>query len=111
MGGAGKRKPSDPFTVLAHPLRRRVLRAMLRKDSEVTPRELSVKLGEPLSMLSYHVRVLEECEAVKLTRTQRVRGATQHFYRPTVKTEWVRTALRTTEDPPLENPGRGEEKG
>ena len=111
MGTGAKRKPKDPFTVLAHPLRRRVLRAMLSQSGEATPRELATKLGEPLSMLSYHVRVLEEYEAVKQTRTQRVRGATQHFYRPTVKTEWVRTALRTTEDQPPENPGRGEEKG
>jgi DNA-binding transcriptional ArsR family regulator len=109
MGAGSKPKPTDFFTALAHPMRRRVLRTMLHEGAEMTPRELSIRLAEPLSALSYHVRVLEECEALTLTRAQRVRGATQHFYRPTVKAAWVRTALQSTKDP-QENPGRGEEK-
>jgi DNA-binding transcriptional ArsR family regulator len=92
-------------------MRRRVLRTMLRDGAEMTPGELAASLDEPLSVLSYHVRVLAEYEAVKLTRTKRVRGATKHFYRSTLRTAWARTALETTEDPPEKNPRQGEEKG
>jgi len=111
MGTGSKGNPTDLFAALAHPVRRRVLRTMLHTRAEMTPRELATKLDEPLSALSYHVRVLEECELVKLTRTKRVNGATQHFYRSTMRTKWARTALETTEDPPKKNPRRGEGKG
>ncbi|MGH2976397.1 MAG: ArsR/SmtB family transcription factor [Solirubrobacterales bacterium] len=111
MGTESNRKPTDLFTALAHPVRRRVLRTMLRENAETTPRELATRLDEPLSALSYHVRVLEECELVKLTRTKRVHGATQHFYRSKMKAGWARTALETTQDPPKKNPRPGEEKG
>jgi len=114
MGTESKDDPADLFEGLAHPLRRRILRLMMREKRETTPRELSEKLDEPLSVLSYHVRVLEKCEAVRLTRTERVRGATQHFYRISLRTKWARRALETTDDPPKEkkeNDDRGEEKG
>ena len=82
-----RRDPKQPdlSTALGQPLRRRILRRMLAKKGETTPRELSAALGEPLSALSYHVRVLAECKAVSLRRTEKVRGSTQHFYRPAVK--------------------------
>jgi DNA-binding transcriptional ArsR family regulator len=114
MGPESKGKPADLFEGLAHPLRRRVLRLMLDERREITPRGLSDRLQEPLSVVSYHVRVLEQCEAVRLTRTKRVRGATQHFYRCTLKAKWARRALETTQDPPKHKPEKGregEEKG
>lgn len=114
MGTESKGKPADLFEGLAHPLRRRILRLMMAERREVTPRELAERLEEPLSVLSYHVRVLEQCDAVRLTRTKRVRGATQHFYRCTLRTDWARRALKATQDRPKdkrEKGRRGEEKG
>lgn len=70
---------------------------MIDEDGETSPRQLAAALSESLSALSYHVRVLAECEAIKLVRTTRVRGSTQHFYRLTIKPEWARTALKATE--------------
>lgn len=90
-------KANDLFTAIGHPLRRRILRTMLDGGREISPRQLSAGLNEPLSALSYHVRVLAECDAIKLVRTAQVRGSTQHFYRATVKAEWARTALKATE--------------
>ena len=104
-------KENDLFTALVHPLRRRILRMMLTEQSETSPRELSAALGEPLSALSYHVRVLAECKAISLRRTKKIRGSTQHFYRPAVKADWARSALAETDDPPKKNRPRGEEKG
>jgi DNA-binding transcriptional ArsR family regulator len=92
-------------------MRRRILREMLDAGAEISPRELAVKLSEQLSALSYHVRVLAECRAIELVRTERIRGSTQHFYRPVVKSAWAITALKAGESPPARGRGRGEEKG
>jgi DNA-binding transcriptional ArsR family regulator len=108
MGGGDT--ASDLFTALGHPLRRRILRKMIGQGGQISPRELAIDLDEPLSALSYHVRVLAECEAIKLMRTEQIRGSTQHFYRPAIRAQWARTALRTTKGRPKRNRPRGEEK-
>ncbi|HEX5527829.1 MAG TPA: helix-turn-helix transcriptional regulator [Solirubrobacterales bacterium] len=73
---------------LRHPLRRRILQAMA--DGEVvSPRELALALRQPLSNVSYHVRVLAGCGAVSLVCTKPVRGSVQHFYRCAVKEPWA----------------------
>lgn len=101
---------NDLFTALGHPLRRRILRKMVGANGETSPRELAAELDEPLSALSYHVRVLAECGAIRLVRTKQIRGSTQHFYRAAVKAQWARTALKATEGRPNKNRARGEEK-
>lgn len=84
---------------------------MIDGDRETSPRQLAAGLSEPLSALSYHVRVLAECKAIELVRTTQVRGSTQHFYRPTVKAAWARTALKVTEGRAKRDKAQGEEKG
>jgi len=110
MAGS-KPKGNDLFNALGHAMRRRILRAMLETGGEVSPRELSVKLSEQLSALSYHVRVLAECEAIELVRTEQIRGSTQHFYLPAVRANWVITALEAGEEPPGKGSSPGKEKG
>jgi DNA-binding transcriptional ArsR family regulator len=104
-------KGNDLFNALGHPMRRRILREMLDTSGEVSPRELAAKLSEQLSALSYHVRVLAECRAIELVRTEQIRGSTQHFYRAVVKANWAITALEAGEEPPSRDRSRGEEKG
>lgn len=83
---------NDLLVALRHPLRRRILQAMA--DGEVvSPRELALTLRQPLSNVSYHVRVLADCAAVTLVCTKPVRGSVQHFYRSTVITPWARQVL------------------
>jgi DNA-binding transcriptional ArsR family regulator len=48
---------------------------MLAEGRPISPRRLSDDLHEPLSNVSYHVRVLLEQEAVELVDTQPVRGS------------------------------------
>ncbi|HEU4944973.1 MAG TPA: winged helix-turn-helix domain-containing protein [Solirubrobacterales bacterium] len=96
------------LAALRHPLRRRILRAMSPKD-ELSPRELSKELGQPLSKVSYHVRVLADCGVLQLTRTAQVRGSTQHFYRSTFEARWARSALAEAGQPPRGSKSRGEE--
>jgi DNA-binding transcriptional ArsR family regulator len=68
---------------LGHPLRQRVLHAL--NEGVASPSELSKQLGEPLGNVSYHVKILAECEAIELVKTAPVRGAVEHFYRATTR--------------------------
>ncbi len=104
----GRQKGADLFNALGHPVRRRILRRMLDGGEEVSPRELAFQLCEKLSALSYHVRVLAECEAVELVRTEQVRGSTQHFYRASVSSKWALSALAAEEKAPG---GKGRSRG
>lgn len=65
----------------------------MTREEKVSPRELAEALSEPLSNVSYHVRVLVDCDVLRLVGTRPVRGSTQHFYRATVEPEWARAAL------------------
>jgi len=110
MAGS-KPKGNDLFNALGHPMRRKILREMIDTGEEASPRELAAQLDEQLSALSYHVRVLAECKAVELVRTERIRGSTQHFYRAIVKANWALSALEAGDEPPGGRRSRGEEKG
>ncbi len=71
------------LTALRHPLRQRILKHLsgsARTDG--SPKEMAAELEQPLSNVSYHVRVLVECRALTLVRTKPVRGSVQHFYKP-----------------------------
>ena len=97
----------DLLVALRHPLRRRILRAMAGEDA-LSPRELAATLRAPLSNVAYHVRVLADCAAVVLVRTQPVRGSMQHFYLPAVEAPWARQILDLGE---REDGERGENPG
>lgn len=92
-----KRSDNDLLTALKHPMRRQILREM-SDDGAISPRELASSLDEPLSNVSYHVRVLARCKAVVLIRTKAVRGSVQHFYRRNVKEPWARAVLELDDD-------------
>jgi DNA-binding transcriptional ArsR family regulator len=66
---------------LGHPLRQRILQQI--RQEPASPSELADQLGEPLGNVSYHVKILAECQAIELVRTAPVRGAVEHFYRAT----------------------------
>ena len=68
---------------LAHPLRERILQAL--NEDVASPAQLARALDEPLGNVSYHVKILLECEAIELVRTAPVRGAIEHFYRATMR--------------------------
>jgi DNA-binding transcriptional ArsR family regulator len=66
-----------------HPLR---IKALVLLEREHSPSELTALLvGEPLGVVSYHVRMLREYGLVEEVRTAPKRGALEHFY--------IRTAL------------------
>jgi DNA-binding transcriptional ArsR family regulator len=83
---------NDLLAALRHPLRRRILRLMADGEA-VSPRELSAALRQPLSNVSYHVRVLAERGALTLVGTRPTHGSVQHFYRTALEAPWARQIL------------------
>ena len=105
MGGQNT-DDNELLIALRHPLRRQILRAMAVKDP-ISPRQISDELREPLSNVSYHVRVLADCNAVALVDTEPVRGSMQHFYSTTIDEPWALAVLGLSEDG--ETPEGGED--
>ncbi len=66
---------------LAHPLRISILDQLT--EAVLSPKGLSDLLAQPLSHVSYHVRVLEKNDALELVRQEGRRGAVEHFFRAT----------------------------
>lgn len=110
---------NDLLGALGHPLRRRILREMA-DGKAISPRELSDRLRQPLSNVSYHVRVLAAAGAVMLVEAKPARGSLQHFYRSAVEAPWARQILEIGErdggraeessDGPPRKQGRGDER-
>jgi DNA-binding transcriptional ArsR family regulator len=58
-------------------------RALLTFPWIASPNEIATEIEEPVSNVSYHVRVLLDCEFIELVRTEPRRGSTEHYYRAT----------------------------
>lgn len=96
MASLERSDDKDLLTALNHPMRRRILRFMTDKEA-ISPREISETLERPLSNVSYHVRVLAECNTVVLVGTRPVRGSMQHFYRSSLDVPWALEVLEASE--------------
>ena len=84
---------------LRHPLRREILRAMSNEEA-ISPRELAELLGQRLTNIAYHVKVLVQCGAVAPADNEKAQGATQHFYRWSLEEEWAQKMLDEGEGKP-----------
>jgi len=74
---------STLLKALAHPVRARALTVLNQKVA--SPSQLAAEQGEAVGYVAYHVRVLHELDLIELVDTRQVRGATEHFYRGSVK--------------------------
>jgi DNA-binding transcriptional ArsR family regulator len=92
MANLNRWDDNDLLVALRHPTRRQIL-CLMADEKTISPRALATALEEPLSNVSYHVRVLAECAAVSLVDTKPVRGSMQHFYCSTVEAPWARQVL------------------
>ena len=70
----------DVERVLAHPLRQRLL---YEYGDQTSPSKAAGRVGEPVNVVSYHTHVLRRHGWIELVRTERRRGATEHYYRST----------------------------
>jgi DNA-binding transcriptional ArsR family regulator len=68
---------------LAHPLRVQLLTAL--NEGVASPNELAKRLKEPLTNVSYHVRMLHDLGCIELVDTAPRRGALEHYYRAIVR--------------------------
>jgi len=93
VAGIERSGDNDLLVALRHPLRREILREMAISGEAISPREVATILDQPLSNVSYHVRVLAECAAIALVRTKAVRGSMQHFYCIELEAPWARQVL------------------
>ncbi|HYP55094.1 MAG TPA: helix-turn-helix domain-containing protein [Solirubrobacterales bacterium] len=69
---------------LAHELRLEILDVLIARVA--SPNELAKELGEGLSQVSYHVKVLKDYGCIELVKTEPRRGAVEHYYRATSRT-------------------------
>jgi DNA-binding transcriptional ArsR family regulator len=92
MTSLNRSDDNDLLVALRHPLRREILRKMAGEKA-ISPRELAAGLRQPLSNVSYHVRVLADRAAISLVRTKPVRGSMQHFYCLAIEAPWARQVL------------------
>ncbi len=105
---ASSRSTQNLFVALGHPTRRRILREM-DGGPPASPRELTERLGDTLSNVSYHFRVLAEAGVLKLVSTRPVRGSTQHFYGMEIDAAWARAVLDLDEQAEANGDLQGEE--
>jgi DNA-binding transcriptional ArsR family regulator len=81
-GRASKRGVNqDLVKSLAHELRAEILAIL--NERMASPNELAKELGEGLSQVSYHVKVLKDYKVITLVKTEPRRGAVEHYYRAT----------------------------
>jgi DNA-binding transcriptional ArsR family regulator len=71
---------------MAHPIRLRALTIFNQRVA--SPSEIAHELGEPLGVVSYHVRILEDLDCIELVRTTPKRGAIEHHYRA-LERPWI----------------------
>jgi predicted transcriptional regulator len=76
---------------VSHHVRRGALG--LLRNSELSPKDLAVALGEPLGNTAYHMRSLLELGVIRTKRTAARRGALQHYYVLDVKAPQTIAAL------------------
>jgi DNA-binding transcriptional ArsR family regulator len=74
---------STLLKALAHPVRAQALTVLNQRVA--SPSELAAEQEEAVGYVAYHVRVLHELGLIELVNTRQVRGATEHFYRGSVK--------------------------
>jgi len=107
---ASTRSTQSLFVALGHPTRRRILREM-EGGPPASPRELTERLDDTLSNVSYHFRVLAEAGVLELVSTRPVRGSTQHFYGMQIDADWARAVLELDESAEPNGDSRGEDIG
>jgi hypothetical protein len=79
------------LSALRHPLRRDLLRRYVEATEPLGSAELARAAGQPLSIVSHHVRELERCRAIQLAGEDERCGPAAYLYEPSW---WVRLTPR-----------------
>jgi DNA-binding transcriptional ArsR family regulator len=75
-----ERDPEPPglHRLLAHPTRVRII---VNAQEAVSAPDLAAMLGTKRPTLDYHIRILVEAGLLEIVRSERHRGALEHYYR------------------------------
>ncbi len=68
---------------MGHPVRFAILTAL--NDGVASPVQLARRMDVPIGTVAYHTRILVDLGAIELVETAQRRGATEHFYRATIR--------------------------
>jgi len=66
---------------MGHPVRVQAL--VILNERVASPNEIAKELDQTVGHVSYHIKVLKECECIELVDTAPRRGAMEHYYRAT----------------------------
>jgi DNA-binding transcriptional ArsR family regulator len=80
-GGAHGIIDARVVKALGHPVRVQALTIL--NERIASPNEISKELDQSVGHVSYHIKVLKECECIELVDTAPRRGAMEHYYRAT----------------------------
>jgi len=72
--------PPVLLKLLTSPTRCSILRIVLAEREAISPIDLSKRLGEGLSNVSYHVHVLDRDDGLTLDHVANGRAGLKHFY-------------------------------
>lgn len=76
--------PSERIVkAMNHPIRFAALSILAERVA--SPSDLAKELGETVGAVAYHVRILRDLGAIELVETAQRRGATESYYRATVR--------------------------
>jgi|GEM_PF-2062935 len=101
-------EPNELVTLLAHPIRRRILRLLLSREDPVSPTDAARTFGVKVTGLSYYFRCLAGAGAIELVNEVPARGSVRHYYKPIpglAELEMVRSTLESTDG--QRRPGEG----
>jgi len=85
------RRRVQMILAIAHPLRRRMLRMIVKQGEPLSPTQMAKEFDLPVGTITYHAKVLWHFEAVEPIRGPRAPGAAEHRYEATIEN-----------DPPIE---------
>ncbi len=74
-------RPTDEAVLYATSHRIRIEALSMMNDGKVSPSEIAEFLGEKLPRVSHHIRELFEDGSIESAGTDKVRNATEHFYK------------------------------
>jgi DNA-binding transcriptional ArsR family regulator len=79
------RNQGQVILAIAHPLRRRMLRMMVKREEPLSPAQIAEEFGLPVGTIAYHAKVLWHFEAVEPIREPEARGVAEHLYEATIE--------------------------
>lgn len=80
-----RQQRANMILVTAHPVRRRLLRAIVDRGEPCAPTQLARPPDLPANMIAYHAKVLRKFGALELSEEQPSKGATEQLYGSTIE--------------------------